>query len=274
VPQKKIDRLILEDIESVDHPSIFESDETHAVLIVRVPEMTDEGIDVHSYAFLMENDDIYRYSRKKRSFEKVDGFDGLHRFFDIKMDRLLSEIQLYHYDIEKLEESLYEERAPSDFMQRWLSYKKDVSLVNRLMLHALIALERFIHHFSKKSDFDDMAFSDLLEHTGRVRDLSASAMDKLDNLHDFYRAKVDEKMNRNMYWLTIISAVFLPLTLVTGFFGMNTGGLPFTEDSDGTLVVSALSIVLEIVFLLSFFIFSRGKTKRFRRTPRSGRARG
>jgi magnesium transporter len=57
-------------------------------------------------------------------------------------------------------------------------------------------------------------------------------------------------MNKIMFVLTIISAIFLPLTLITGFFGMNTGGLPFTNDPDGTLKAIAVSIVFEIPFIL------------------------
>ncbi|HFC03455.1 MAG TPA: hypothetical protein ENJ74_01155, partial [Nitratifractor salsuginis] len=76
---------------------------------------------------------------------------------------------------------------------------------------------------------------------------------------------VDERMNRNMYWLTIISAIFLPLTLLTGFFGMNTGGLPFTEDPSGTAKVLLLSLVLEALFLLGFFLMSTPKIRRFHR---------
>jgi len=41
--------------------------------------------------------------------------------------------------------------------------------------------------------------ADLFEHIGRIRDLAKTAIEKLDNLYDFYRAKVDERMNRNIY---------------------------------------------------------------------------
>jgi magnesium transporter len=53
-----------------------------------------------------------------------------------------------------------------------------------------------------------------------------------------------------MFIFTIISAVFLPLSLVTGFFGMNTGGLPFTSDNSGTLKVIILSVIFESMFLI------------------------
>jgi magnesium transporter len=59
-------------------------------------------------------------------------------------------------------------------------------------------------------------------------------------------------MNRSIYLLTIVSAVFLPLNLVVGFFGMNTGSLPFTADGGTYAVVMILSSISLIsgLFLL------------------------
>ena len=52
-------------------------------------------------------------------------------------------------------------------------------------------------------------------------------------------------MNKMIYILTIISAVFLPLNLLVGFFGMNTSGLPFTTpEVNGTLNVIFLMFIL------------------------------
>jgi len=38
-----------------------------------------------------------------------------------------------------------------------------------------------------------------------------------------------QRTNRNLYFLSILTALLMPATLVTGFFGMNTGGLPFAH---------------------------------------------
>ena len=95
----------------------------------------------------------------------------------------------------------------------------------------------------------------------RIRDMAQDAMDRLDHLYDFYRAKVDEKMNRNVYYLTLLSGLFLPLTLITGFFGMNTGGLLWTADPQGTWKVIGISIVLELLFFLPFYFLNRKKSK-------------
>jgi len=264
IKKRDLDTHLLEDIESADHPSQFELGEDYAVLILRLPEVGEEGLDVVSHAFVIQNDECFRFDRTLKELSATGTLDDLHDFLDQKTDWLLKAIQQYHYEIENLEESLYDGNPPEDFMQRWLTFKKDVSLVHRLMFHATLAFELFVRYEKRREHFSKLAFADLMEHMERIRNLAKSAMEKLDNLYDFYRAKVDERMNRNMYWLTIISAIFLPLTLVTGFFGMNTGGLPYTDDPQGTTKVVLVSLVLEALFLVSFFIINSRRTEKFK----------
>jgi Mg2+ and Co2+ transporter CorA len=52
-----------------------------------------------------------------------------------------------------------------------------------------------------------------------------------------------QKTNSNLYFLSVMSALLLPATLVTGFFGMNTGGLPFAQESLGTLSAGVLAVI-------------------------------
>ncbi len=262
---EEIDTLILEDIENPNHPSEFIVQERYSVLILRLPEVLSEGVDIASLPFVISNGSVCLYNRNTASLDYMGKLEELVRFLDVRIDRLIKDVQVYHYDIEMLEESLYEENISETFMQEWLRYKKDVSLIHRVMFHTTLAFELFVNHYKKNEEFDLLAFADILEHMGRIRDLSKAAMEKLDNLYDFYRAKVDERMNKNMYYLTIISGIFLPLTLITGFFGMNTGGLPYTTDPNGTLKVVVISLFLEALMIIPFFMMNSQKMKRFKR---------
>ena len=262
---EEIDTLILEDIENPNHPSEFIAQERYTVLILRLPEVVSEGVDIASLAFVISKGSVCIYDRNRSSLEYMGKLEKLVHFLDSRIDRLIKDVQIYHYDIEMLEESLYEERVSDLFMQEWLRYKKDVSLIHRVMFHTTLAFELFVKHYKKREEFDLLAFADILEHMGRIRDLSKSAMEKLDNLYDFYRAKVDERMNKNVYYLTIISGIFLPLTLITGFFGMNTGGLPYVDDPNGTLKAVVISLLLEALMIVPFFVMNFQKMKRFKR---------
>ena len=253
----------LEDIQSSEHPSDFIVKDPYNILILRLPEFKDNRIETLSYAFVVYEQKCYLYNREEEKLEEVGSLTQMSDFIDEKIELLIKKIKWYHYEVENLEEELYDETFDSNFMQKWLTYKKNTSLIFRLMFHAILSFELFISHHKRhnKSSFEELAYADLLEHMERIRDMAQDAMDRLDHLYDFYRAKVDEKMNRNVYYLTLLSGLFLPLTLMTGFFGMNTGGLLWVDDPNGTSKVVILSIILELLFFLPFYFLNRKKSK-------------
>ncbi len=69
-------------------------------------------------------------------------------------------------------------------------------------------------------------------------------------LMDIYRANVNEKMERVMRTLTIFSSIFLPLTFITGFYGMNFGYIPLLDFQYGYLAVSAIMLIIAVAMLL------------------------
>jgi zinc transporter len=64
--------------------------------------------------------------------------------------------------------------------------------------------------------------------TRYVEDLDA-ARERAQIVQEELAARVSEQINRNMYVLSIVAAVFLPLGLVTGYLGINVGGIPGAE---------------------------------------------
>ena len=245
-----INQYLIDDIENREHPSDFYSTDEGAVLILRLPFIKDEKVEVYSYPFFI-SDRVYIYDRKSEEFELIGDFNDFHKYLDVRVDKILAKISKFHTSIAKIEDDMYDGKIDKNFVNEWLVLKKDLVLIERLMAHSLIAFERFIKKFKDK--IDEFAFRDLNEHMERALNFSKAAMEKLDYLYNFYEAKMNEKMNNVMFALTIISAIFLPLTLVTGFFGMNTGGLPWMNDIYGTLKASLLGIVLEIPFVILIY---------------------
>lgn len=70
------------------------------------------------------------------------------------------------------------------------------------------------------------------------------AQNQLKLLRDELDLQAAQRSNQNIYFLSVMTALMMPATLVTGFFGMNTGGLPFANGWGGTIMaalVAALS---------------------------------
>ena len=64
--------------------------------------------------------------------------------------------------------------------------------------------------------------------TRYVEDLD-TARERAQIVQEELAARVSEQINRNMYVLSIITAIFLPLGLITGYLGINVGGIPGAE---------------------------------------------
>src|SRR5262249_10131047 len=59
-------------------------------------------------------------------------------------------------------------------------------------------------------------------------------------LQDELNARQNEDANRRLYVLAVVTCVLAPATLVTGVFGVNTGGMPWTQLPRGTWLASGL----------------------------------
>jgi zinc transporter len=64
--------------------------------------------------------------------------------------------------------------------------------------------------------------------------------------------RLGETTNRNLYWLSIVTTALLPITLITGIFGMNVGGLPWLEAHDGfthVMLLMACGVMIALAFI-------------------------
>lgn len=251
--EQRIDPLHLEDLRNELHPSIFDEDDGYDMLIIRLP-VIDKKVDALSIGFILTPDYSYLYNKSVQQFEALnDRFMGPYTTADTIMDKFLKSFTGYQDMVADMEELLYEDKQGSDFMTNWLDLKRDMLRAERILLRASITLKEMITCYENDEHFPVNNYLDLHEHMDRTMRAATLQLSKLDYLYSFYNVRTNEKMNRMIYLLTIISAIFLPLNLVVGFFGMNTGGLPFAEGTTGT--VKAVVLMATLMILTTLFIY-------------------
>ncbi|NJO67521.1 MAG: hypothetical protein HC826_00630 [Rhodospirillales bacterium] len=89
--------------------------------------------------------------------------------------------------------------------------------------------------------------------TSLAQDLELAA-DRGRLLSEEIDSRMNEATNRNLYFVSVAAALFLPITVVSSIFGMNVGGLPWEETPHGFLF-SVLCMV--VVVLLAFLLMRR-----------------
>jgi len=80
---------------------------------------------------------------------------------------------------------------------------------------------------SRVSERTSLYLRDVYDHLVRINESIETNRDLLGNALDAYLSAVGQRTNEIMKYLTIMSAVFLPLAFVVGFFGQNFDNLPF-----------------------------------------------
>ena len=86
----------------------------------------------------------------------------------------------------------------------------------------------------------------------RLYDIATSLRDYTMQLGDLYQSQIDLKQNRIMTLLTIVTAIFMPLTLIVGWYGMNFVYMPELRSPWGYPTVIAVSIAIVIACLVYF----------------------
>ena len=84
-----------------------------------------------------------------------------------------------------------------------------------------------------------------IEELDTIRDKVALIQEELSNM-------LSDQMNKKMYVLSIISAIFLPLTFLTGLLGINIGGIPGAQSDNAFLI---FSLMLVAIVSIQYIIF-------------------
>lgn len=250
---EKLDAFHLLDIKNATHPSMFVEEEHYDILILTLPFKEQKELSSEAFAFVFDEKQYYFFDRKANTFSAIPSMQNVYEILNEKTNATMKMVAQIHESIDWMEEKLYENSTLSTFMRYWLTYKKDLSRMHRMLTLGTETLEGFIQSYLKEEDFLAIHFKDIHEHISRTNRSVLLAIDKLGNLYNFYTSRNNERMNKTIYLLTILSAIFLPLNLIVGYFGMNTQNLPFSSLPTGSANVSVLLGIC--ASLMAGFIF-------------------
>jgi magnesium transporter len=103
-------------------------------------------------------------------------------------------------------------------------------------------------------------FRDVYDHLVRLHDISESIRDLVGGALDTYLSVINNRMNEIMKTLTIITTIFMPLSFVTGFFGMNffQPNYPLPRWTSQPAFIITMAIFLLIPVGMYFWMRRRG----------------
>ena len=145
----------------------------------------------------------------------------MHRIIDSMVDNYRPEIDELSERLDTLEAKVFD-GAGANLAREILDFKRDVASLRRVVQPQRDVAGRLARReFGLIEEQIAYRFRDVHDHLVRLADESMFFQDRITSLLDANLAIVSNQLNTIMKILTVISTVFMPLTFITGLYGMN-----------------------------------------------------
>jgi len=155
--------------------------------------------------------------------------------------------------IDDIEETVFNVRDTRDMLNNILSIKKDIITYRRIIIPQRTIVAQ-LEHKNKKflPETLEVYFDDVVDKVEKLHLLLATSWDVIGSIHETNESIVSHNTNNIIKVLTTISVVMMPLTFVTGFYGMNIVGLPAAEHPLAFAIILAILVGI-VLSMITFF---------------------
>ncbi|PYR76962.1 MAG: magnesium and cobalt transport protein CorA [Acidobacteria bacterium] len=145
----------------------------------------------------------------------------MHRIIDMVVDNYRPEIDKLNERLDALEKEVFEKSNPR-LARDILDFKRDVASLRRIVQPQRDVVGRLARReFPFIDETVAYRFRDVHDHLVRLVDEAMFFQDRITSLLDAHLSIVSNQLNSVMKILTVIATVFMPLTFITGLYGMN-----------------------------------------------------
>jgi magnesium transporter len=256
----------LEDIVQVSQWSKIEVQDQYLFSIFKMMKLKGTEIN-HEHLAIVQKDNVVI------TFQETpeDVFDEVRERLDHKLGRIRSmgSNYLFYILIDALVDQYFTivNKISSDFIEiemkildndfrsreRVYHLRKELLYLSNAILPIKDSVASLIKtHDTLESDELRPYYNDLLEHVSQVSDSIKAYMEMTNSLHEMNMSNASNEMNKTMMTLTIFSVIFIPLTFLTGVFGMNFTYLPGLDLKSAFYVFVAACVLIAAGMLIFF----------------------
>lgn len=255
--------LVTEDILTKQRPKIDDY-EKYLFVTVNYLELNAELSSQQISMVMGKNYVLSFQSGKKDLFEGLrvriekgasagKGMDYVgYLILDTVVDHYFSILEELGERIEKLETALLK-NPDETLLQQIHKVRKQMMFIRRTvwpLREVINGLARGEDQIIKSSTHPQLR--DLYNNVVQLIDTEENYRDMITGMLDVYLSSISNRMNEIMKVLTIIATIFIPLTFITGVYGMNFKHMPELETLWGYPLVWVVMITLGVMMLLFF----------------------
>lgn len=234
---------------------------------MKVPRGSKGMISLLTFGFYMEERRLIFIedgTLVKIQLEKMEhnsyGACSMNQFLLLLFEMLIEDDVLYLQQEEDKLSDIEEEllkKIPEHFYERIIQYRKCFSSYH-FYYEQLMNIGDFMQSdlVQKLTPNERLGWQLYASRTGRLHNHVELLREYLVQIRDLYQSLINVQQNKVMSILTVVTTIFLPLTLIAGWYGMNFPNMPELHWKYGYLSVALLSAV---IIVLEIFYFRKKK---------------
>ncbi len=256
--------LILEDIASVQQRSKFEAYDNGFFIVVQAFRFYKETLSFSQeqvsifvapnlvLSFQEDEEDLFLNIRSQLELNKTKLLSKkadylAYMLLDTIVDQYLDFLDDTEDEVSKLESTVTMNPNPAT-KSKIYHLKREILTIKK----SASSLREAVAKFAKWEGYSEQAFMgiyirDLYDHCSQVLERAENMRDSLTELQNLYLSEISFKMNAVIQVLTIISAIFIPLTFIVGLYGMNFKYMPELEQPFGYPIILGLMIFVAVL---------------------------
>jgi magnesium transporter len=177
--------------------------------------------------------------------------DAFYNIVDQLVDYIFPILKKVDAHIHHIEEGIFNDKT-RQIISDIAIVRRDIIALRRIIRHLVPVLEQLenIEHPVIREELEAY-FGDTVDHVHLARDIIDEDYEVVSGLSDTANTLVNYRINEIIRILTVISVIILPLTLITGVYGMNVD-LPLDERPIAFIVVIGLMLGISTIMILYF----------------------
>ncbi|MFW9957886.1 MAG: magnesium/cobalt transporter CorA [Candidatus Odinarchaeota archaeon] len=260
--------LVVEDVVNTEHRTKLEIHSEYIFIVLKVFNVAEnEGVILEQISIILGQSFILTFQesadelfksiitrlQQSRGNLRNSGPDYLaYTILDVIVDQYFIFTESLSEQIEVLEDEVIE-NPMTQTLQNLYRLKRIVSIARRNLWPLRENVGRIYREPSPLiNPATGIYLRDLYDHVIQINDYLESYREALSSMLDTYLSSVSNKMNAVMKVLTVISTVFIPLTLIAGIYGMNFYNMPELAWSYGYTTIMLVMLILGTIMLAYF----------------------
>jgi magnesium transporter len=190
------------------------------------------------------------YERDLKVWKKDSPAFLLYAIIEAYLDKTMKMLERFAKDLKTLERELFSARG-TDTIRNIMTKKRNIITLKHMMKPQVLVLRMIESQMKNRfSDEVELYFENLEDKMNKIFSEIELLQENIDSMEDTLKSIFELESNTTIKYLTTFSAFMLPLTLLTGVFGMNIPGWKFEFE----IILGAFLFVMIGMIVLTLFL--------------------